>query len=725
MAAPLSRRTFLRRSAALTAATVGASLWRPGMPSARARSLAAAIAPAGTTLEVSLGLAGAGGYRRLTELPGWPIEVLADLAEPRRGREGRRTPVATIVHLTDIHVVDTQSPTRVEFLDRYSDQPTGSIPFGSAWRPQETLSGHIADAMVRRLADIGVGPVSGRGFDVAVSTGDNTDNQQANELDWFLTLLDGGRLAVNSGADDRYEGVQDTDPLSFDDHYWHPDDTGALAGGQPDRYKRQLGFPTLPGLLEDAIAPFDTAGLPCPWYSVYGNHDGLLQGNAPAVAPLAALAVGPVKVTNLPAGVSPNDFAEGLASGDPAFLAALASAPARTVTPDPERRPISASEWAAAHLVERGGPGPVGHGFDATSVDTGRLYYTFDIGDGVLGICLDTVNRGGYADGSIGAQQLAWLEEQLVGAHGRYLAADGSEVATDNADRLVVLFSHHTTSTMGNPVPDPAMPQDRRVLGDEVVALLHRFPNVVAWVNGHTHENRVTPRPDPSGRTGGFWELTTAAHIDAPQHARIVEIVDNGDGTLSIFGTLVDHGGPTRVAPDDRSPSALASHARELAWNDPQTGVPAALGEPGDRNVELLLTRPFADRPTPAPPVPEPAPAPAPAPAPTPSPTPTRVLPATGGGRLGVLGGAAAIGAATLVRRRTDPRGVPMAVEEVDHGTFACTRHGYHAQATMDPEGTGEAMVPTGGGYDADCPDCREARRLAVAHASGERLEEH
>lgn len=65
-----------------------------------------------------------------------------------------------------------------------------------------------------------------------------------------------------------------------------------------------------------------------------------------------------------------------------------------------------------------------------------------------------------------------------------------------------------------------------------------------------------------------------------------------------------------------------------------------------------------------------------------------------------------------------------MGVEEVDHGTFACTRHGYQAEGTMDPSGTGEAMVPAGPPYDADCPDCREARRRAVEHARDERPRE-
>ena len=65
-----------------------------------------------------------------------------------------------------------------------------------------------------------------------------------------------------------------------------------------------------------------------------------------------------------------------------------------------------------------------------------------------------------------------------------------------------------------------------------------------------------------------------------------------------------------------------------------------------------------------------------------------------------------------------------MAVEEVDHGTFACTRHGYQAAGAMDPAGTGEAVVPAGPQYDPDCADCREARRRAVEDARGGRLHE-
>lgn len=97
------------------------------------------------------------------------------------------------------------------------------------------------------------------------------------------------------------------------------------------------------------------------------------------------------------------------------------------------------------------------------------------------------------------------------------------------------------------------------------------YPNVVLWVNGHTHRNQVVPhrRTAPGAAAGGFWELNTAAHIDWPSQARLVEIVDNRDGTLSVFGTIIDAAAPAAAAYDGLdSPAKLASLARELAAND-------------------------------------------------------------------------------------------------------------------------------------------------------------
>ena len=81
-----------------------------------------------------------------------------------------------------------------------------------------------------------------------------------------------------------------------------------------------------------------------PWYTAYGNHDGLVQGNFPQSFQLNNLAVGPLKVVSLPAGASPDDVQRGLTTGDAAVVGALLTAPARTVSADPERRILSRTE---------------------------------------------------------------------------------------------------------------------------------------------------------------------------------------------------------------------------------------------------------------------------------------------------------------------------------------------------------------------------------------------
>jgi metallophosphoesterase (TIGR03767 family) len=379
----------------------------------------------------------------------------------------------------------------------------------------------------------------------------------------------------NSGDPTRYEGVQDQDATSFDVHYWHPEALSPTS----DNYKQFWAFPAYPGLLAAVIKGFPATGLGMPWYTCFGNHDGLMQGNAPGNGGLQAIATGPVKVTGLPAGMSPGDFQNARASGDPTIVTKMLTAPARTVTADGARAIVSPQQWIDAHLSSPARPGPKGHGLTDANKTTGTLYYTFTIAPGVLGISLDTVNRGGYADGSIGANQLAWLQIQLGAAK----------------DQLVVLFSHHNLQTLSNPVPDPVGGtgnDPQRVLGPQIETLLHKYPNVVLWVNGHSHVNRIVPHPDPAGVTGGFWEIATAAHVDWPQHARLVELVDNHDGTISIFGTLIDHAAPAATTVGATDVLGLAAISRELSANDFQLDRVTALGRDVDRNVELVLKAP-------------------------------------------------------------------------------------------------------------------------------------
>ncbi len=389
---------------------------------------------------------------------------------------------------------------------------------------------------------------------------------------WNIDLLDGERVRADSGDLRRYEGVADNDPLTYDPAYWHPEKPPAGKG--PDVGKRRYGLPTVPGLLDAARRPFRAEGLRMPWYAVFGNHDGLVQGNFPAeTLQLNAIATGPLKIISPPAGLSPAQLLNSLTSGDLGGLlgSLLLSPGVRQVTADRKRRLIARSAIVEEHFDTTGSPR--GHGFTAANRRNGTAYYSFDRGRCRF-IVLDTVNPNGYADGSIDQTQFTWLQDQLRRSRGR----------------IVMIFSHHTSSTMNNPLIATGADLTPRVLGDQVLALLLAHPEVVAWVNGHTHRNEISAHR--RGTSGGFWEINTASHIDWPQQSRIIELLDNRDGTLSIFTTMVDHSGPVSYRGDLSTSRQLASLGRELAANDWHDRTDAGLGRRKDRNVELVTVMP-------------------------------------------------------------------------------------------------------------------------------------
>jgi hypothetical protein len=118
--------------------------------------------------------------------------------------------------------------------------------------------------------------------------------------------------------------------------------------------------------------------------------------------------------------------------------------------------------------------------------------------------------------------------------------------------------------------------------------VLGRHRNVLAWINGHIHRNEITPHPGPGGRS--FWEVSTASHVDFPQLARVVELTDNKDGTLSVFTTMVESAAPHRTDFTDLSQTGLAALYRELSFNAPGARTDLA-GTTRDRNTELLLKK--------------------------------------------------------------------------------------------------------------------------------------
>ncbi|MBU7598982.1 TIGR03767 family metallophosphoesterase [Streptomyces sp. P38-E01] len=490
---------------------------------------------------VADGVRGDGSYRRLTEGPGWTREVREELAPAGGGREERRTTLAAFVQFTDLHIVDTQHPLRHEYLRAET---------ASAWRPQETLSVHGALSLIDRVNALRHGPATGAPLDCVVTTGDNTDNNSRAELDWYLTAMSGGRITPNTGDPRGYEGVQNSGlPL-----YWHPESTL----GDADK---KLGYPRVDGLLTAATRRLTSPGLTIPWYSTVGNHDTLPGGcYASGDGFFADLAVGDRKLMELPREVSATLWRRVREGGDPRgeqFTALLKeyARNARTVTPDPARAPFTAAEYVRAHLHSRyTGAGPRGHGYTEANLAEDRLYYSFRISDDLIGISLDTTRPGGHYTGAVGAAQLRWLERELR-AH---------------RDTPVLVFSHHTSAS----TPDG---------GDQLLELLGRHPHVLAWVNGHSHKNAVTAHR-------GFWEVSTASHVDFPQLARVVEVTDNRDGSYSLFTTLIESAAPARTTTGTSNRVELASLYRELAHNAPGARSTLA-GSATDRNTELLIRR--------------------------------------------------------------------------------------------------------------------------------------
>lgn len=469
----------------------------------------------------------AGGWRNLEPGPAEPYQQLPPAGEV----------LGCLWHLSDVHLCDAESPARLEYLDRYSDPDSphrddlGDI---GTYRPQETLTVQVAVAMVETVNAITTGPTTGAPIDAVLLTGDLTDNAQCNELSWYQGVVEGGTVSPRSGAGDRSSWVGATDAATWDERYWHSD--GPPSGVEPDRPTRLFGYPTIPGLVDASRDDVVSPGFSLPWISVYGNHDGLLQGTVPVDDDLRALAVGEWRISGLPVGATPLLTAAAIAGVGPANYVHDPTSPRVRVPPDVSRDILTGNEFARTTRP------------DAT--DNAPLYFATDVGR-LRVICLDTINPHGGWQGSLSLTQFGWLEHELREASGRY----------------VVIASHHPSPTLLND-HRPVGGEDR-VLGPAVVELLLSYPNVIAWIAGHVHFHAAMRHGDDER---GFIELTTASLIDWPQQGRVLEFVrvhEAGVPQIAIISTVIDHAGPVEWHPGALAdPMNLAAISRSLAAND-------------------------------------------------------------------------------------------------------------------------------------------------------------
>lgn len=492
---------------------------------------------------------------------------------------------AAFGHITDPHILDATNPGRLSFLWQYLDFDDG-YPTSGRFRPQDVLTLHVLDATVRAFNALERGPVSGRPLDALVVTGDITNSFCGSELQAAAAVLDGGSASSNPVG--RYEGIQDhgRSPRALAAEVWHPDPEEG--GVDPDNWKKQYGYPTVPGLLSAASASIEAPGAAFPRFLGFGNHDETGRFGGSRISGGERLAdlvrTGSRLPLELPEGLDETDFWERADGSQEDREDLVAGMPARTITASGTRevfdKPTFRKELARS-----------GRSIDQPKTSE-ALYYAFDLSPDVRGIMLNTASPDGGGRAVLERDQASWLVQQLQAVSGRYLDEEGDDVTADVEDKLVVLFSHHPLRAFDE---DASSEDDggESIARDDVLGILTRFPNVVLWLNGHEHRHKVEAHP---GRrdSSGLWEITTASLLDFPQQSRAVELLDNQDGTLSIIATLVDHSFAEDVRREGaQTPQSLAALSLELAANRPGLDAASVTGAAEDQNVELLVPAPF------------------------------------------------------------------------------------------------------------------------------------
>lgn len=390
--------------------------------------------------------------------------------------------------MSDVHIVDTQSPAQVLYMGE--DPATGT---SSAYSPTILYTTQVLDAAVRSVNKIN----SNNKLDFGVMLGDASNLALNTELDMYLDVLTGRMVTPNSDLTKKYT--------------------------------------------TDYMQPFKAEGLNVPWYQVLGNHDhfwsGVYNANEKLKEALAGDTLMRIGMGNTSKGLDGEDFYGGIIDGSTKYGKIIMSglsngydAATHKIAPNTSRQFIDAGSFVGLF--------PNGHGLN-TGIANPTACYTFDPKANVpirVIVLDDTAKQDETfldrttgssisttaANASLDKERFEWLKKQLKSAQ--------------DSDKLIVVAMHIPTGMKGLWSPTSEVSEE------QFINELHKYSNMTLLIAGHRHLSTVIPYPsaDPNKPEYGFWQVETPSLRDFPQQFRLFQFNLNNDGTLSIFSTDVD-----------------------------------------------------------------------------------------------------------------------------------------------------------------------------------------